>query len=529
MTADRTPRLYLAGLMGAGKSSVAGRLSAWLGVEVRDVDAEVERAAGEPIRSLWSREGEAAFREAEREAVARLTDREGPAVIALGGGTLEDESSRARLARWGTGVWLDADPETLAERVGDDATRPLVEGEDVARVLRRLHAERGPRYAALPIRVRSGGRAVEPVAIEILRRTAPGETVEVAEGVVLGRGALDRAGALLAGVGLAPGRPVVVGTDPTVWELHGDALAEGFETAGWELVARPLPEGEAAKSVAGLEVVWGALAGARADRDSVVGGLGGGAVGDVVGMAAATYKRGLGLVLFPTTLLAQVDAAIGGKNAIDFGGVKNLLGTFHFPRLVAIDTLCPLTLPQRGWRAGWAEVVKTALIGDPELFALCEREAEAIADRRLDVVEEAIERSARVKAAVVAGDPREAGRRRTLNLGHTLGHAVEATAADVTHGEAVAIGTVAAARWAEAEGVAEAGLAERVAAVLAGLGLPVEVPDGLDAVALLDRIAHDKKRAGGALHLVLPAAPGRVVVQPVDPAVLRERVEGAAR
>ncbi len=333
----------------------------------------------------------------------------------------------------------------------------------------------------------------------------------------------------MSAAGLEPRGPLVVATDPTVWGLHGEALADGLTSGGWEPAARPLPEGEPAKSVDGLETLWGALADAGADRDSGVAGLGGGAVGDVVGMAAATFKRGLDLALFPTTLLAQVDAAIGGKNAIDFAGVKNLLGTFHFPRLVAIDPLCLLTLPERDWRAGWAEVVKTGLIGDGALFDLCESEPAAIADRRLDVVEEAVVRSAKVKAAVVAEDPREAGRRRALNLGHTLGHAVEATAGDVLHGEAVAIGTAAAARWAEARGVAEPGLADRVSTVLDGLGLPVEVPDGLDVEALLERIAHDKKRAGGALHLVLPAAPGEVEILPVDAATLRGWVEGAVR
>lgn len=523
------PRLYLAGLMGAGKTSVAGRIAAWLGIDLLDVDAEVERAAGEPIRELWAREGEPAFREAERAAVERLAAREGPAVMALGGGTLEDPSSRERLAAWGTGVWLDADPGTLAGRVGGDSSRPLVDGVDVRGALRRLHAERGPTYAALPVRVESGGRAVESIAVEVLRATTAPEAVEVAPGIVLGRNALGAAGERMEAAGLAPSGPVVAATDRTVWELHGDALAAGLAAIGIEAEPERLPAGEPAKSVAGLEALWRALARVGTDRDGVVLGLGGGAVGDAVGLAAATFKRGVPLALLPTTLLAQVDAAIGGKNAIDFEGVKNLLGTFWFPRLVVIDPLCLLTLPEREWRAGWAEVVKTGLIGDPDLFALCEREPGAIGARRLDVVEEAVRRSASVKAAVVAEDPREAGRRRVLNLGHTLGHALEATGDDLLHGEAVAIGTVAAARWAESAGVAERGLADRVAAALGGLGLPVEPPEGRDPDRLLERIAHDKKRSGGRVHVVLPVRPGEVEVRPVDPDTLRTRVLEAVR
>ncbi|HUF90203.1 MAG TPA: 3-dehydroquinate synthase family protein, partial [Gemmatimonadota bacterium] len=269
--------------------------------------------------------------------------------------------------------------------------------------------------------------------------------------------------------------------------------------------------------------IWEALAAAGADRDTPLAVLGGGALGDVGGLAAATYKRGLPLALFPTTLLAQVDAAIGGKNAIDLGGVKNVVGTFHDPALVAVDPLSPLTQPERDWRSGWAEIVKSGLIGDPELFELCEREVEAIRDRRLDVVEAAIERAARVKLRVVADDPREAGPRRALNLGHTLGHAVESAAGGgVTHGEAVAIGLVAAARLSEREGIAAAGLADRVASALAALGLPVRPPVGLDPERLLALVRHDKKRRGGAVHAVLLARPGATTIRALDDAALAQ-------
>jgi shikimate kinase/3-dehydroquinate synthase len=522
------PRIYLAGLSGSGKTTVSRRAARWLGVRADDIDAEVERAAGRTVARLWAEDGEAAFRAAERRAVEELVSRPGPAVLALGGGTLEDAGSRERLARWGVGVWLDAPAEALAARIGDRAAeRPLLAGRDPGRMLRDLARSRRPRYAALPHRVHAHGSPVEAVAVAAIRAVSSPEPTDLGDGVLLGRGALSLAGELLAdrcpgGVGSA--RTVV--TDARVWSLFGSALATGLASRGW--VARPveLREGEAAKAPDGLLAVWQALAAGDTERGSPLLVLGGGALGDVGGLAAATFKRGLPLALFPTTLLAQVDAAIGGKNAIDLGGVKNVVGTFHDPALVAIDPLCPLTQLDRDWRSGWAEIVKTGLIGDADLFELCEREVGAIGERRLGVVEEAIERAAKVKLRIAGSDPHEGGPRRALNLGHTLGHAVEAAAeGSLTHGEAVAIGLVAAARCSEREGVAEPGLAERVEAALASLGLPVRPPTGLAPARLLALARQDKKRQGGAVQAVLVARPGETRIQSLDDAALERWIE----
>ncbi|MGH7589291.1 MAG: 3-dehydroquinate synthase, partial [Gemmatimonadota bacterium] len=253
--------------------------------------------------------------------------------------------------------------------------------------------------------------------------------------------------------------------------------------------------------------------------------LGGGAAGDVGGMAAATFKRGVPLALFPTTLLAQVDAAIGGKNAIDLDGLKNMVGSFHPPVLVGVDPLCLLTLPEREWRSGWAEVVKAGLIGDPELLDLCEREADALLARRLDVVEEAVERAIRVKVAVVEEDPEEGDRRRVLNLGHTLGHALEAAGGGRwTHGEAIAVGLVAEARMGERIGITEAGVADRIERALAALGLPTGPDADPDAAELLDALRNDKKRAGGKVHVPLPVRAGEIRIAALDETDLRAAI-----
>jgi 3-dehydroquinate synthase len=542
-------KLYLAGLSGAGKTTIAETIAGWLGCPWHDVDREVEQVAGRTVAELWAAEGEPAFRATERAVVESLVVRPGPAVLALGGGTLEDPESGSRLAAWGVGVWLDAPPETLAERVaagsrGPGAVRPLLADGDPVATLRALATRRVSQFAALPHRVevhaaasrsRNGPQAApspEAVAVEVLRALGAG-AIRVVDGVMVGRGALARAGALIADtVGRSPadGTParLVVATDGRVWSLHGRALAEGLAAEGWEAEPALLAEGEAAKGPDGLAGLWRALAEAEADRDTPLLALGGGAVSDVAGLAAATFKRGVPLVLFPTTLLAQADAAIGGKNAIDFLGIKNLVGTFHMPAQVVADPLCLLTLPARDYASGWAEVVKSAVIGDPVLLEMCELEPEAIRARRLDVVEEAVARAACVKSEIVAADPREADRRRELNLGHTLGHAIEAAAeGDLTHGEAVAIGIVAAARLSEEQGLARPGLASRLARILEALGLPGHSPVRLSRTAVLQRLAHDKKRKGGRLHAVLPVEPGRVVVKALEDGAVGRWVEAA--
>jgi 3-dehydroquinate synthetase/predicted kinase len=524
------PQIYLAGLSGAGKTTVAARVAQWLGTPAHDVDAEVERVAGRRVADLWAEQGEAAFRVAERRAVEELVSRPGPAILSLGGGTLEDPESRERLARWGEGVWLDAPAEALAVRIGDGAAeRPLLAGRDPERMLRDMAAARRPRYAALPHRVRAHNRPVEAVAVDTIRAVSRPESSTLDGEVVIGRGTLALAGALLADrCPEAVGGALTVVSDARVWALHGPALADALAASGWQARALELKQGEAAKAPDGLLAVWQALEAAEAERYTPLAVLGGGALGDVGGLAAATFKRGLPLALFPTTLLAQVDAAIGGKNAIDLGGVKNVVGTFHDPALVAIDPLCPLTQPDRDWRSGWAEIVKAGLIGDPELFALCEREVEAIGERRLAVVEEAAARAAMVKLRIVASDPREMGPRRTLNLGHTMGHAVEAAAdGALTHGEAIAIGLVAAARLSEREGLAEPGLAERVEAALTALGLPVRPAGGTNPARIAALARQDKKRRAGAVHAVLLARPGETEIRPLDDAMLERWIEDA--
>ncbi len=285
-----------------------------------------------------------------------------------------------------------------------------------------------------------------------------------------------------------------------------------------------LSAGESHKNLAAAAEVLDALAQLGANRDACVLALGGGVVGDIAGFAAACWMRGIDFVQFPTTLLAMVDASVGGKTGIDHPAGKNLIGAFHQPRAVIADLDALATLPDRELHAGLAEVVKTACIGDVDFFAWLEAHADALRARDQDALGHAIATCCRSKAGVVARDEREAGERALLNFGHTFGHALEAEAGYGTllHGEAVAIGMVIAARLSARLGMADATDAQRLAGLLQRCGLPVEPPPDLASEALLARMRLDKKNRAGSLRLILWRGVGRAeIAEGVDAAAAR--------
>jgi len=333
--------------------------------------------------------------------------------------------------------------------------------------------------------------------------------------VVVGRGVLAGLGSLVAPI--ARGRTVIV-TDETVAALHGPAALASLEAAGVRARLLSVPAGEASKSFAELERVIDRLLAFGLDRSDLIIALGGGVVGDLAGLAAALFMRGIDFVQVPTTLLAQVDSSVGGKTAIDTPRGKNLVGAFHQPRLVVADIDLLATLPLRQLRSGWAEVLKHGLICDAGFFDWLAAEGALGAAGDPAALERAVVRSVEIKSAIVGEDEREAGRRALLNLGHTFGHAIEAEAgfdeAVVTHGEAVALGCVLAWRFSAATGLCGADQADRVQAVIAGASLPTRLAEvgAFTANGLLDRMSGDKKAEGGRLTLILARAIGEAFV-----------------
>lgn len=338
--------------------------------------------------------------------------------------------------------------------------------------------------------------------------------------IVVEPGALARVGTQLRE--LRVGSRAVVMTDAVILRAHGAAVVAGLEAAGLSVTVLEVPEGEAAKTLAVAEHCWDRLLAAGADRTSTILALGGGAIGDLAGFVAATYMRGANFVPLPTTVLAQVDASIGGKTAIDHPKAKNLIGAFHQPRLVVVDPAVVLTLPDRDFRSGLAEIVKHGIVLDNGYFDDVERSAAALVGRDLATLTRIIGGSCRLKAAVIQRDPEEKGEWRfSLNYGHTIGHALEAATRfeTWTHGEAVSLGIVAEARLAERLGVADAATRRRQEALLHAVGLPIRGAR-VDPGAVLAAITHDKKARDGRVPFVLAPSIGafRVVydVAPTD-------------
>jgi 3-dehydroquinate synthase len=330
---------------------------------------------------------------------------------------------------------------------------------------------------------------------------------------------VDVGSGALAGVGegldrLGSGRRVALVTDAAIARSFGATVAGAVAATGRTVELLPVPSGEASKSLRELERLYLEFARLRLDRGSAVLALGGGVVGDLAGFAAATYLRGIDLVQLPTTLLAQVDASVGGKTAIDLPVGKNLVGAFHQPRWVVADVATLATLPPRELRAGLAEVIKYGVIADAALFALLEREQARILAGEPEALAEIVFQSCRIKADVVTQDEREGGLRAILNYGHTVGHGVEAAAGytGLLHGECVAIGMTAAAAIAVRTGLLAQAEADRQRRLLQLYGLPIAIPAELDGEAILAAMRLDKKTRDDEIHFVLPRRIGAVEI-----------------
>ena len=522
--------IVLVGMMGSGKTSVGKRLAARLGLAFSDADSEIEAASGMSIPEMFAKRGEPEFRDGERRVMARLLA-DGQRVLATGGGAFIHAATRQRIAASGVSVWLKADFDVLMRRVRKRSNRPLLQTPDPEATLRRLIDERYPVYALADFTVYSHDGPQDVVVEAIISaighqfapqppapapvEALPDLTLKVvvdlgprSYDILIGPGLLAQAGAHLSR--LAPGAACAIVTDENVAGHHLAALQDSLAQAGIRQAAIILKPGEATKSWAGFAEACDAIIAAKMERGDCVIALGGGVTGDLAGFAAASVRRGMRLVQMPTSLLAQVDSSVGGKTGINSPHGKNLVGAFHQPQLVLADTGTLSSLPEREFRAGYAEVAKYGLIDDPAFFNWLEahwREVFAGGPARA----KAIATSCAAKAAMVARDEFEQGDRALLNLGHTFGHAFERiTAYDGTrlvHGEGVAIGMACAFRFSVRLGLCHGQDAERVAAHLRNVGLPTKIRDipGWDGVpdAIVEAMYQDKKVQRGNLTFIL--------------------------
>jgi len=548
--------IILSGFMGTGKSVVGGLLAARLGYTFLDMDEEIIRREGQTIPEIFAQRGEAAFRALETGLCRELAGRS-ECVIATGGGALLSQDNCRVLAAAGRIFLLRATPATIQRRLITNPTRPLLlddagralAGTALADRIERLLAARLPIYSLITEQIDTDRLEPAAVAARIAARcnlamqviTTPlppgGRLPARDESVVeIGRGLSLHLGRRLRAHGLDG--PVFLMIAEALVPLYQESLAAALSEAGlpWHAVA--VADGDQEKTFAQVERILGRLADHGATRDGVAVTFGGGVTGDMAGFAASIYMRGMPLVQVPTTLLAQVDASIGGKMGVNHPRAKNLVGSFHPPHLVLIDPCLLGTLPRREIRGGMAEVVKTALAGSPDLFTeLLARlgrpagESAAEGDPReaprgtppgaprgdplgeAAFLERCVRASALIKSTIVLRDPYERGERGVLNLGHTAGHAFEAIAGygRLHHGEAVAIGLVVAGHIACARGLWPAELLAQSVQILKRCGLPVAAPEVCEE-AFLHSLHLDKKKRAGRLRYVLPLAPGCCLV-----------------
>lgn len=516
--------VVLSGFMATGKTTVGPLVAGRLGLPFVDTDTEIERTAGRSVPDIWRTEGEAAFRERELALVEKLLGDGVRRVVAFGGGTVTIERARRLAVDRAIVVTLTASPEVLAARVADLGGRPnlAVGGDPMARA-RALLTARAPAYAECHLSLASdllGPEALADAVVAVVER----------DPLVVPLGGRSYAIDVCAGaperltdaiVRCAPSSVVVV-TDSNVQRCRGAAFDEALRPLAVPVRRVTLPPGESQKTLVTVGTIWDAALGAGIDRDAILVAAGGGVVGDLAGFAAACLLRGVRFVQAPTTLLSMVDSSVGGKTGFDHPAGKNLIGAFHQPSAVVADLDHLTTLPPRERRAGMAEIVKVAIATDATLLDTLERDRAAIERGDVGAMVAIVRGAIEAKVRIVRDDERESGPRALLNLGHTVGHALETHGgySRWLHGEAVALGTVIEMRATARMGRTPADLVARATALFAGLGLPTEVSAD-DVAAAWRFVGGDKKRTGNGIHLPVVTAPGASHVEKVDLATLQ--------
>ncbi len=498
--------LYLYGPPASGKSTVGRFLAQHTGFGYVDLDTLIETIAGKSIPEIFEREGETGFRRIEKAALERVT-RVTNQIVALGGGALLDEENRRSVENSGMIFCLQAEMKTLKKRLSRDETqRPLL-AEDQLNKLEQLLQKRKEHYASFRYQISTDQKTIADIAWEI--QTLAGlflvEGMGLPYEVRVVRNGFERIAEILTQKGFRGNLFVL--TDENVAHHYLALLEDQLIDYGYKVSKMTLPPGEQTKTIETLQAIWTNMVEQGLDRSSTLVALGGGVVSDIGGFSSATFMRGIPWIVLPTTLLAMADASIGGKTGVNLPIGKNLVGAFHSPRFVLVDPQTLRTLPDQELRAGLAEVVKSAVIGDADLAEICLQGL----DQVLQQLDEVVKRAMAVKIKTIQADPYEKGRRAVLNFGHTIGHAIECLS-DYTllHGMCVSMGMVAETRLAEELQLANPGLTEQIKLMLENLGLPVKIPTSFSAESLIQAMQTDKKKKEGTIRFALPIRIGEV-------------------
>lgn len=536
-SAKRIKNIALIGFSTTGKSTVAKKVAEYLNWDSIDTDNEIVKFSGKAIPEIFKKDGEAKFRQLECQVLKRACHRE-KVVISTGGGAILYPENVKTLQKTCIIICLEAKVETIYQRLLQDAlyssnpvVRPLLAGKYPLKRIKQLKALRQPYYAIADWTVHTDNLAAEEVSLEVVKGWQYLNRAPIAAGqdkdtdiscmveaasrrypVFVGWGLLAKLGEKMKQAGLF-GKTVII-SDSLVFPVYGDQAKKAMEKAGFEVSHLSVPAGEASKNIKEAVKIYDFLIRQRVERKDVIVALGGGMVGDLVGFVAATYMRGIPWVQVPTSLVGMVDASIGGKVAVDHPQGKNLIGAFYQPRFVLADVQTLSTLPQRELRSGWAEVIKHGLILDAEFFKMLEDNAEKLVNLTPETTAKVTARSICIKARIVSEDERETGKRIILNYGHTLAHGLESATSYTIflHGEAVAIGMMAAAKLSRRLGLLTKDAVQRQQALLKKFLLPVSCK-GVDINKVLIAMALDKKVRSKDIQWVLLEDIGKAVIR----------------
>ena len=528
--------IILIGFSATGKTEVGKGIARLLGFDFLDTNEEIVNLSGKEIPEILAQDGQEHLRELECQILHRACDRT-ETVIATGGGSILDHRNREVMASHGMVVCLEATIQTIFQRLQQDtkASAPIRSMLDVPNPLKRLQQLkefRQPYYAIANWTVHTDHLTISQVCQEVvkgwyywqarlMRYTAVDTGNDLACEVTTPTGCypiyvmwglLNHLGELVQRVG--PKGGIYIISDSTVHPLYGDKAERNLRDAGFEAHSFIVPAGEASKTLDVAASIYDWLLERRVERSDTILALGGGMVGDLAGFTAATFLRGLSIIQVPTTLVAMVDASIGGKTAVNHTKAKNIIGAFHQPRLVVADVETLSTLPTRELSSGWAEVIKHSLILDAEGIEFLESNAEKLKSIDPDITTRAIRRSAAIKAQIVSEDERESGRRTLLNYGHTIAHGLEATTnyQHLLHGEAVAIGMMGAGEISRRMELLSNRDVECQEAILRQFNLPVSYPR-IDLPAVIKAMEMDKKVGGKKIRWVLLDNLGHAIIR----------------
>ena len=525
-------RIFLTGLSGSGKSSVGSKVSELLHWDFIDTDTLLSERYGMPVGQILTEFGEQRFRQMESEALVLAADNE-RVVIATGGGAVISEANRTFMRKYGLTFYLETSVEIAWQRVqeqihqsGKSAERPLVVGTDGQQRQQSLFLIRKKWYEEAVVWVNTNEDTLDIISKRVVAFALSSgylndpsqsqETVTLRLGKVTSRaniewGGLNHLPEYLESSGFS--QRVFIVTDSDVGRFYSKPILSLLRNAGFVPQIFTVPAGEASKSMWSWQQILNWLVEQKAEQREPIIALGGGVIGDLVGFVAATYHRGIPLIQIPTSLLAQVDSAIGGKTGINHPLGKNLIGAFYQPELIIVDPAFLLTLPERVYLEGWAEIVKYGMILDAHLFEMLEDHTSLLHARDATLLTKIIRRCIQLKMDVVQRDERDSGLRNILNYGHTFGHALEVLTeyGSWLHGEAVAVGMEVAAQIAVARGLLTNEHALRQRELLLELRLPQSCP-GIDTISLLEKMQRDKKVRAGHMRWILPTQIGQAEI-----------------